>query len=304
MFAGTPQVSVLSLNAIVAAGHDVVAVLTRPDAPSGRGKQMTASPVAVKAAELGIPALKPTSLRDPDFLAELTRLAPQACPVVAYGNLVPPAALAIPTHGWVNLHFSLLPAWRGAAPVQRAVINGDTWTGVTTFLLVPELDAGPLFRVLERPIGINDHASDILDSLAERGAKVLVDTLEDLAQGVSPTPQDERGASYAPKLTPADARIDWAQPAGRIHNLVRGTDPAPGAWTTLAGERFKVLGTTLEADAPVLEPGTIGVDKHHLWVGTETEALALTRVQPVGKKPMAGADWARGVHLEAGARFV
>lgn len=304
MFAGTSQVAVPSLTAIVAAGHDVVAVLTRPDAPRGRGKQLAASPVALEAAELGIPALKPTSLRDPGFLAELARLAPEACPVVAYGNLVPAAALAIPTRGWVNLHFSLLPAWRGAAPVQRAIINGDTRTGVTTFLLVPELDAGPLFRVLERPIGINDHASDILDSLAERGARVLVDTLDDLARGVTPTPQGDQGVSYAPKLTPEDARIDWAQPAGRIHNLVRGTDPAPGAWTTLAGERFKVLRTSPEPDCPVLEPGRIGADKHHLWVGTGTDALALVTVQPVGRKPMAGADWARGVHLDAGARFV
>lgn len=303
VFAGTPDVAVPSLDAIVAAGHDVVAVLTRPDAPSGRGKKVAASPVAQRADSLGVRVVKPATLRGDEVLATFRELAPDVCPVVAYGNLVPDALLAVPPHGWVNLHFSRLPAWRGAAPVQRAILAGDITTAVTTFELVTELDAGPIYRVLDVPIADDIHAGELLADLARRGAAVLVDTLADIEAGVRPIPQPDADVTYAAKITPADARIDWTSPARQVHNLVRATDPAPGAWTTLDGERFKVLDTAPANPGLELEPGELAADKHHLWVGTGDGLLELRRVQPTGKKPMAGADWARGVHMGQAPRF-
>lgn len=309
VFAGTPQAGVPALQALVRAGHEVVAAVTRPDAPTGRGRRLTASPVARAAAELGIEVLKPGHPRDAAFVERLTGLAPQVCAVVAYGALIPRQVLAIPLDGWVNLHFSLLPAWRGAAPVQRALMNGDEVTGVTTFRLVPALDAGPIYRQLRVPVPAEETAGELLERLAGIGADVLVETLGDITAGVAPVDQDEEAATTAPKVTPDEARIDWSAPAGRLAQLIRGTSPEPGAWTLYAGRRFKVLAARPDepsargAHPGELAPGQLGVDGRHLWAGTGAGALELIRVQGFGKRPMSGADWARGARPGAGARF-
>lgn len=303
VFAGTPELALPSLHALVAAGHQVVGVLTRPDAPAGRGKQLTSSPVARAAAALGIEVLRPTSLRDGRLAADLARLDPECVPVVAYGALIPADLLVLPRHGWVNLHFSLLPAWRGAAPVQRALMAGDEYTGVTTFRIVPALDAGPVYRQVRTPFGAGETAGAALSRLAELGAGVLAATIEDIAAGSTPVEQDEAGLSLAPKVEVADARIDWTRPAQRISDLVRGTTPAPGAWTTIDGERFKVLTVALvESAAPVLQPGELLAQKHRLLAGTGSGVLELVQVQAVGRRPMSGADWARGAKPAPGLR--
>lgn len=301
VFAGTPEPAVPSLVALVEAGHEVVGVVTRPDAPAGRGKKLTASPVAQKAVELGLEVVKPAHPRDEDFVAWLTAKQPEACPVVAYGALVPQHVLDIPTHGWLNLHFSLLPAWRGAAPVQRSIMAGETTTGASVFELVAELDAGPVYRTLTEPVGPLDTSADLLDRLARHGAGLLVDTLAAIEQGERPTPQPAEGVTPAPKITVEQTRIDWTRPAAEVGALVRGANPNPGAWTTLDGERFKVWLATPADDAPALAPGQLAATKRQLLVGTGDGALELLRVQAVGKKEMAGADWARGMHeLPAG----
>lgn len=296
VFAGTPDVAVPSLDALLASDHEVVAVVTRPDAPAGRGKRVTASPVAVRAEQAGVPVLRPSHPRDQDFVDALTALEPDCCPVVAYGALVPQRVLDIPVHGWVNLHFSLLPAWRGAAPVQHAVLHGDAETGASTFRLVAAMDAGPVFDTLTEPIGPSDTSGDLLHRLAHRGAGLLVATLDALAAGTAePREQPVDGISLAPKLTVADAELHWDRPAVELDRLIRGCSPAPGAWTTWRGERFKIAAATLAEMS--LEPGRVVADKQSVHVGTATTALRLERVQPPGKKAMPAADWARGVQL-------
>ena len=299
VFAGTPEVALPPLEALLASRHEVVAVLTRPDAPAGRGKRLTPSPVAVRAAGLGLETLKPAKPRDEEFLERLRVIDPDCCPVVAYGALLPQRLIDIPAHGFVNLHFSLLPAWRGAAPVQHAVIAGDRTTGATTFRIVLELDAGPTFLSVDEPVGDTDTAGDLLQRLSVRGAELLVRTLDGLEDGtLAPTPQPVEGVSYAPKLEVADARVDWTAPADVVDRLIRGCTPSPGAWTTLAGERLK-LGPARPVDG-VLEPGVLEVGKSAVRVGTGTRPLLLGQVQPAGKRAMAAADWARGVDLAAG----
>src|SRR4051812_47370550 len=240
VFAGTPDAALPSLRAVAESAHELVAVVTRPDAPTGRGRRLTASPVADAADELGVPVLKPDHPRDPDFQERLRDLAPDACPVVAYGALLPQSALDIPVHGWVNLHFSLLPAWRGAAPVQRAIWAGDDVTGATTFRIVKELDAGPTYGLMTETIRPRDTAGDLLDRLAEGGAGLLVATLDGLADGsLEERPQSDDDVSFAPKITVSDARVQWSQAAAVIDRQIRACTPAPGAWTTYAGERLK-----------------------------------------------------------------
>jgi methionyl-tRNA formyltransferase len=299
VFAGTPQVSVTALRAIAASSHELVAVVTRPDAPAGRGRKLVASPVAEYAEELGVDVFKPVKASDPAFLARLTELAPDCCPVVAYGGLLPQAALDIPPHGWINLHFSVLPAWRGAAPVQHAIIAGDDVTGASTFRIVKALDAGPVYGVLTEPIGPSDTAGDLLGRLAESGAKLLVDTLDGIEAGVlEAREQPADGVTIAPKLTVEDAKLDLTAPAQRIDRLVRGCNPAPGAWTTFRGERLKVLAVSLASEiAEQLKPGELRTTKSSVTVGTGSKPLDLVTVQPQGKKPMAAADWARGVRV-------
>jgi methionyl-tRNA formyltransferase len=300
VFAGTPDVALPSLRAVADSAHELTAVVTRPDAPTGRGRTITASAVAEAAAELGVPLLKPGHPREPTFQEELRALAPDVCAVVAYGALLPRSALDIPLHGWINLHFSLLPAWRGAAPVQRAIWAGDDVTGATTFRIVQELDAGPTYGVMTETIRPRDTAGELLARLAERGTGLLVATLDGIADGsLEARPQPADDVSIAPKITVDEARVDWNQPAAVIDRQVRACTPAPGAWTTYAGERLK-LGPLTPADGQ-LPSGELVAGKEHVVVGTGTAALRLGDVQAVGKRPIPAADWARGSHLNGGA---
>ncbi|WP_217200636.1 methionyl-tRNA formyltransferase [Streptomyces buecherae] len=305
VFAGTPEVAVPALDALLASDrHEVVAVVTRPDAPAGRGRRLVASPVAQRAEEAGIEVLKPVKPRDEDFLARLREIAPDCCPVVAYGALLPKVALDIPARGWVNLHFSLLPAWRGAAPVQHAVLAGDEMTGASTFLIEQGLDSGPVYGVLTEQVRPTDTSGDLLTRLAFAGAGLLAATMDGIEDGtLRPVPQPAEGVSLAPKIEVEDARIDWAAPALRVDRVVRGCAPAPGAWTVLRGERLKVKSVRLVTDRTDLAPGEIAATKNAVFAGTGSHAVELLWVQPQGKKPMAGADWARGVRIAAGERF-
>jgi methionyl-tRNA formyltransferase len=305
VFAGTPEVAVPALEAVAASRHELVAVVTRPDAPAGRGRRLVASPVAQRAEELGLPVLKPAHPRDPDFQAALRELRPDCCPVVAYGALLPRSALELPTHGWVNLHFSVLPAWRGAAPVQHAIWAGDEVTGATTFRIVEELDAGPTFGLMTQAIRPRDTAGDLLDRLAEGGAGLLVDTLDGIEDGtLEAREQPADGVSLAPKITVEHAEVDWSEPALAVDRRVRACTPGPGAWTTWHGERFK-LGPVLPVDdaGHELSPGELEVTKSAVRVGTGTTPVALGRVKAFGKKEMDAADWARGARVESGARL-
>lgn len=301
VFAGTPAVALPSLQALVASSHEVIAVVTRPDAARGRSGRPTPSEVGAWAADAGLPVLKPAHPREDSFIGTLRELAPDACPVVAYGALVPQHVLDIPVHGWINLHFSLLPRWRGAAPVQRALMAGDRVTGATTFRLVRELDAGPVFGTTELPLAGTETAGEVLAALAASGADLLVRTIDALGS-TRPTDQDESlGVTLAPKITVEEARIAWTSDAVGLDRLVRGCSPEPMAWTTLAGERFRVA-LTRPTDETGLAPGEVRVEKRRVLVGTGTSALELVRVQPQGRREMAGADWGRGLH-DAGVRL-
>jgi methionyl-tRNA formyltransferase len=302
VFAGTPEVAVPSLDAIEESDHELVAVVTRPDAPAGRGRKLVASPVARRAEELGVPVLKPDHPRDPDFLAALRELAPDCCPVVAYGALLPQSALDIPRHGWVNLHFSVLPAWRGAAPVQHSIWAGDEVTGATTFRIVKAMDAGPVFGVMTERIRATDTAGDLLGRLAEGGSGLLVATLDGIEDGsLEAREQQVDGVSLAPKITVEDAEVDWHEPAVAVDRRIRACTPGPGAWSTFEGERIKLGPVTPDADRDPLAPGVLAVSKNAVHVGTGTVPVRLDRVKAFGKKEMGAADWARGVRLEPGA---
>lgn len=301
VFAGTPEVALPALDAIADSRHELVGVVTRPDAPAGRGRRLTPSPVAQRAEELGVPVLKPAHPREPEFQEALRALEPDCCPVVAYGALLPQSALDIPAHGWVNLHFSCLPAWRGAAPVQHAIWAGDEVTGATTFRIVKEMDAGPTYGVMTERIRPGDTAGDLLARLAEGGSGLLVATLDGIEDGVlDEREQPEDGLSHAPKITVEDARVDWAEPAVAVDRRVRACTPAPGAWTTYDGTRVKLGPVTLTDE--VLEPGLLRVGKAEVLVGTATTAVRLGEVKAFGSRQMAAADWARGVRVPDGAR--
>ncbi|HEV6955416.1 MAG TPA: methionyl-tRNA formyltransferase [Promicromonospora sp.] len=295
LFAGTPEPALASLDALIGSRHEVVAVLTRADAPSGRGRKLTPSPVRARAEDAGIPVLTDTP-RGEEFLARLHDLDIDAAPVVAYGHILRPEVLAVPRHGWVNLHFSVLPAWRGAAPVQRALIAGDEVTGATTFLLDEGMDTGPVLGTTTETIRPTDTSGDLLQRLAVSGAQLLVATLDALEDGtLQPQPQPADGVSVAPKLTTDDARITWTDPALAVDRLVRGCTPAPGAWTVLPdGSRLGVGPVTPRADVVDLRPGEVRALKREVLVGTATHAVALGEVRPVGKKAMPAPDWARG----------
>ena len=304
VLAGTPEVALPSLRAVAEGRHELVGVVTRPDAPAGRGRRLVASPVANLAEELGVPVLKPEHPKDPAFQGELRRLRPDCCPVVAYGALLPQSALDIPPHGWVNLHFSLLPAWRGAAPVQRAIWAGDEVTGATTFRIVRELDAGPTYGVVTERVRPTDTAGDLLGRLAEAGAPLLAATLDGIEDGVlEARPQPADGVTFAPKILVEEAEVRWDEPAMAVDRRVRACTPAPGAWTTFDGGRFKVGPVRPDPDGPRLAPGELAVAKDAVHVGTTTVPVRLGEVKPFGKKQMPAADWARGVRLASGARF-
>ena len=300
VFAGTPDVALPALEALVASRHEVVAVLTRPDAPAGRGRTLRPSPVRAYAEERGIEVVTPTSAKDPALHARLREIAPDACPVVAYGALLPQAALDIPRHGWVNLHFSLLPAWRGAAPVQRALMAGDEVTGASTFLIEAGLDTGPVLGTMTEAIRPDDTAGTLLLRLSHAGAPLLVATMDALEDGhATPVPQPAEGISHAAKVEVGDAEIRWRVPAFAIDRQVRGCTPAPGAWTTFRGERLKVgpLAASTDEVGPI-PPGRLRVSKNAVHVGTATTAVRLVDVQPHGKKSMDAAAWARGVRID------
>jgi methionyl-tRNA formyltransferase len=304
VFAGTPRAALPSLRALLdSPRHEVVAVLTRPDAPVGRGRRVERSPVAVLAGERGVEVLTPRRPREPEFLDRLRELAPDCAPVVAYGALVPRAALDIPRHGWVNLHFSLLPAWRGAAPVQAAIRHGDEITGASVFQLEEGLDTGPVYGVLTEAIGPRDTAGDLLDRLATAGAELLLSTMDGIEDGVLvPRPQPADGVSTASKITVEDARVDWSAPALAVDRLVRSVTPDPGAWTGFRGERLK-LGPVQPSTVDGLAPGELLVDKRAVLVGTAGGAVRLEDVQPHGRKRMPAADWARGARVCSGERL-
>jgi methionyl-tRNA formyltransferase len=334
VFAGTPEVAVPSLDALLASSHEVVAVVTRPDARAGRGRTLHPSPTKERALSAGIEVVTPASARDPEFLARLRDLAPDACPVVAYGNLLPRSVLDVPRLGWVNLHFSLLPAWRGAAPVQHALIAGDDVTGASTFLVEEAMDSGPLLGTMTETVRPTDTAGDVLARLAVAGAGLLVASLDAVESGAAqPVPQAADGVSYAPKVTVEDARVRWGDPALAVDRRIRGCTPAPGAWTLFRGERLKVgpvvrldsaglvglvgladlagsTGATGPADQAnpggpevTLAAGELFVDRHGVLVGTGTTAVRLGEVQPPGKRPMPAADWARGARARPGERL-
>jgi methionyl-tRNA formyltransferase len=293
-----------SLEALLASRHEVVAVLTRPDARAGRGRRISRSPVAERADAAGIPVLNFRSPREPEFLAQLADLAVDCVPVVAYGALVPQAALDVPRHGWVNLHFSLLPAWRGAAPVQHAIMAGDEITGASTFRLEAGLDTGPVFGTVTEPIGPRDTAGDLLARLAVSGAGLLVATLDGIEAGaIVAEPQPAEGISLAPRIETADARIDWTLPAHVIDRRIRGVTPAPGAWTTWRGDRLRVGPVSWLPDGPSLDAGEVLVESGAVYVGTGNGApVALGEVQPAGKRMLPAEDWARGARPAPGER--
>lgn len=295
VFAGTPQVAVTSLEAILASQHEVVAVVTRPDAVAGRGHRLTPCPVSAAAAEAGIPVLTPTKPSDPEFIETLTSLDPDCCPVVAYGALIPQRVLDIPAKGWVNLHFSLLPAWRGAAPVQRSIMGGDDVTGAAVFQLEAGMDTGPVFGVVTETIGPQDTSGDLLGRLAVSGAQLLVAVLDGIEAGtLTAVPQSTDGVSFAPKITVDDARVRWDEPAMAVDRRIRGCTPAPGAWTMLGDLKVKLAPVTISDQR--LAPGVVRVERNRVLVGTLTTAVELGTVQAAGKKAMRAADWARGLH--------
>ncbi|MEI6375156.1 MAG: methionyl-tRNA formyltransferase [Actinomycetes bacterium] len=298
LFAGTPKVAVATLDALLESGHEVVAVLTRPDALAGRGRRLVASAVAQRATELGLRLMQPDRPTDPDFLADLAILGVDVAPIVAYGGLIPPAALALPRNGWINLHFSLLPAWRGAAPVQRAIMAGDDITGASTFILEEGLDTGPVLGVVTETIRPTDTSGDVLARLALSGAELMVRTLDAIEEGVAvPSPQPNDGISLAPRITTDEVRIDWTRPALAIDRLVRGATPEPGAWTTLRGQRLGVGPVKLLVDDTSLVAGQLAVDRAGIRVGTGSHAVLLGEVKPAGKRWMPASDWARGARL-------
>jgi len=312
VFAGTPQAAVPALDALLASQHEVAAVVTRPDAAAGRGLHQAPSPVAERAAEAGVEVLKPARVRDEEFLSRLRAIAPDCCPVTAYGALLPQIALDIPKHGWVNLHFSLLPAWRGAAPVQHAILHGDDLTGASTFQIVRELDAGPVYGVLTEPIKPRDTAGDLLGRLAGAGAGLLVATLDGIESGqLEARPQSAEGVSLAPKITIEDARVRWDEPALAVDRRIRACTPSPGAWTML-GEARKKLGPRAAPPGPAgaaarpgtgapadggrpLASGELRVLRKSVLVGTATGPVELGDVQAPGKRRMRATDWARGL---------
>ncbi|MBI3227483.1 MAG: methionyl-tRNA formyltransferase [Mycolicibacterium cosmeticum] len=303
VFAGTPEPALPSLRKLIdSSRHEVVAVLTRPDAAVGRRGTPVPSPVALLADEHGIPVLKPAKPNSAEFVSELAEFAPEACAVVAYGALLRDELLAVPTHGWINLHFSLLPAWRGAAPVQAAIAAGDAVTGATTFLIEPALDSGPVYGVVTETIRPADTAGDLLDRLAVSGAGLLEATMDGIADGaLVPVPQPGEGITVAPKITVEEARVRWDLPAHAVDRRIRAVTPNPGAWTTIGETRLRVGPVTVAPDKQ-LEPGQFEVGRRDVWVGSGSHALQLSWIQPPGKKPMKAADWARGARLDEETR--
>lgn len=305
VFAGTPEPALPSLRRLLESRrHDVIAVLTRPDAAAGRRGRPTPSPVARLALDSGLPVLRPARPNSAEFVAELAELAPDCCAVVAYGALLGDELLAVPGAGWINLHFSLLPAWRGAAPVQAAIAAGDSVTGATTFHIERSLDSGPVYGVVTEAIRPTDTTGDLLSRLSLSGAALLESTVDGIDDGVlSAVPQTADGITLAPKVTVEGARIRWDLPAHVVERRIRAMTPAPGAWTMIGGLRFKLGPVMVPSDSrEALQPGEIRVSRDGVRVGTGSLPVLLDRIQPPGKKPMIAADWARGARLSDSER--
>ncbi|MGH3459796.1 methionyl-tRNA formyltransferase [Aeromicrobium sp.] len=303
VFAGTPEAAVPTLDALLGSRHEVAAVLTRPEAPTGRGRRLRPSPVAEHAAAHGVEVLTPPSPSDPEFLERLRGIDPACCPIVAYGAMLRRESLDVPEFGWVNLHFSVLPAWRGAAPVQRAIMAGDEVTGATVFSVVEALDEGPVLGTITERIRDDDTAGTLLDRLAREGAGLMVEALDHIEAGdIAAHPQPEDGISYAAKLTTDDARVDWNRPAFAVDRHVRGCTPTPGAWTSVDDQRLN-LGPVRIAEEATLGVGELDIGKREVRVGTATTDVVLGDVQPFGRKRMPAADWGRGVSLPTGTVF-
>lgn len=304
VFAGTPEPALPSLRRLIESPrHDVVAVLTRPDTAKGRHGTPSPSPVARLALEHGVPVLRPSRPNSDEFVAELTELAPECCAVVAYGALLSERLLAVPKHGWINLHFSLLPAWRGAAPVQAAIAAGDTVTGATTFQIEPALDSGPIYGVVTETVRPTDTAGDLLERLSISGAALLETTLDGVADGsLTAVPQPADGVSIAPKVTVDEARVRWDLPAHVVERRIRSVTPNPGAWTMIGELRMKLGAVTVDEAPNELAPGVIRVSRDGVRIGTGSQPVLLGQLQPPGKKLMNAADWARGARLAESAR--
>ncbi|MGW9586591.1 methionyl-tRNA formyltransferase [Microbacterium sp. NPDC055455] len=295
VFAGTPAPAVPSLRRLAASAHDIAAVVTRRDAPVGRKRVLTPSPVAAAAEELGLPVIRADRL-DEDATGRIAALAPDLGVIVAYGGLVREPLLSTPAHGWINLHFSLLPRWRGAAPVQHALIAGDAQTGASVFQLVPELDAGDVFGELAVDIPGDATAGDLLASLAEDGAGLLAEVVDAIGRGAAVARPQAGEVTYAGKLGDEDGRIRWDEAAPAVLGRIRGVTPEPGAHTTIEGARFKVLAVAeAPADAPALAPGMLALHGKEVLAGTGSTPIVLDTVQPAGKGAMRAADWWRGL---------
>ena len=300
-FFGTPEPAAVALDELLGSRHDVAAVVTQPDRPRGRSGRPQPPPVKERAERAGIPVMQPSSPREEGFAAELATFAPEACAVVAYGHILPPEVLSVPERGFVNVHFSLLPRYRGAAPVQRAIMAGESETGISTFLLEPTLDTGPVLLVAREPIHLDDTSGTLMERLAIVGARLLVETLDGIETGtLRPQPQDPGLASPAPKVRPEEGEIDWSKPATQIVNLVRGLNPAPGAYTTFRGRRLKVW----RAAAVAGEQGTPGLildaGKDRFAVAAGEGSIELIEVQLEGSKRLDADAFMHGHRLQRG----
>jgi methionyl-tRNA formyltransferase len=293
VFAGSPAAAVPSLQALTASRHEILAVLTREDSPQGRKRVLTQTPVANAADQLVLPTIKANRLAGA-ATEQLVELQPDLGVIVAYGGLVREPLLSAPRLGWINLHFSLLPRWRGAAPVQRAIIAGDEVTGASVFQLVPELDAGDVFGHLTQSIGARETSGHLLDSLALSGAELLVRVVDAIADGSARAIPQVGDVTLAPKLTIDDGHIDFTAHASTVDSLIRGVTPEPGAFTMIDGQRVKVLEAVIARDTAALAPGTIALQDGRVLAGTATDPMKLLVVQPAGKTAMTAADWWRG----------
>lgn len=304
-FAGTPEVAIPTLRAIAESRHELIGVITRPDAPTGRGRRMTPSAVAQAADELDVPLLKPMSLVDPTIDAVMGSWKPDVIIVVAYGLLIPSRLLALPRLGWVNAHFSALPHWRGAAPVQYAIAQGDSTIAVTTFRIEEGLDTGPVLGQSDPvSIGNREDAGHLLGRLALVAVDVVLETLDALAVGTAiQTPQAHADSTYAPRISTDEARIDWSQPVDVVDRWIRACTPAPGAWTTVGGRRIGIGTPSSVHHDDSVAPARIVAEKHRVLVGALGGYLELDSVQPMGKKQMSAPDWVRGFRDEPPREF-
>jgi len=305
VFLGTPEFALPTLKALHTSRHTVQAVVTQPDRPKGRGRAPQASPIKQYAVEHHISVLQPEKASRPEFVDELKALQPDLIVIIAYGQLLKPNFLEIPKHFCMNVHASILPKYRGAAPINWAIINGETETGVTTMKIDPGLDSGDMLLTARVPIGPDDTAEDLHDALADAGARLALETLDRLEAGDLPViPQDHTAATFARKLKKEDGWICWNQTARSLHNLVRGLDPWPGAYTFLNGERLKLFKTEIAPRQDTDEPGRVlRVTKYGIEVGTEDDRLIVTELQPEGKKRMSARDFLAGHSVQPGDRF-